>query len=566
MTKPARLGEGAQQPAYNIVRAVGDGECAFNAFILGLKEIALSGKLDNVADENYKHFLFAFNKITTKPATWQAFKEFLKTTASIELQKKLAYSLFRQFAILLIENKVGYTAKNHYASTLPLLKEALHTYAIMKLKHERMTFRNENDIFVMEFIKDKFENLIESKISRDEEHRYYTLTKKNPLSQEEQLEINHLIKSFDSIITELQNNDLTSWWELSGHSDFLIWMKQKAKWAGDLELAPLAEYFNVNLVVKRMNIMHEMHFNYGRLNASELGLTQDCINRMVSLNLIDNVEVENGVYRWLNIASANDLKSCLSDVPEMETILDHFNNAPQKAFTGTKIETTFTEILKTKLILKELIAQNAAGDFVFCISPALTINASVTLTETEQNILKTAINRHLDKVQDSVIPPLEMASIAILKDRGIIKAQGDKVIFVLPEEKTKERMKKVVDEETKNNIISSWERNHRNPETIVLQNLYGTHWDLLQNSAEQRIDANNDLYKELNSNAKLQIKFDELFAKQLQALFDKHPEEVEAELLKQAFNTAFKQYSLFKKLTPNAVGEPKYTNVRRYSI
>ncbi len=107
---------------------------------------------------------------------------------------------------------------------------------------------------------------------------------------------------------------------------------------------------------------------------------------------------------------------------------------------------------------------------------------------------------------------------------------------------------------------------HRNPETILLQNKDARHWDYLEavpSNTKQNADpvdeenvSSKELYEELKAHKDLQVSFDGIFAQQLQNLFDKHPEEPEKQLFKQAFNIALQEYGIFKAKQNASPGAP----------
>jgi|GEM_PF-6043344 len=573
---------------YKFVKAEGDGECAFNAFILGLKQVALSGKLDAHADETYKSFFQFSKEITlfskeialqskdpskeiTLPATWAEFKKFLINTPTIELQKKLAFPLFRPFAISLIENQAGYTGAAHQSNTLPVLTSVFRNYVLTQLKQaQNIQVVNEDDLFNIPHIEAKFDELSVKILTHVEfvkfAARYKALMKKQKNSKE-QIELDNLTEQLERIIESVQKDALAPWWKTSGHTDFLNVMKQQEKWAGDLELAPLAEFFGVNLNIKRREMTYVMHFDYGMLDAAELKLSENSINRMIKLDLIDKSSVKPGVYRWLNIPSEQELDHRLDAVPDSDNVINYLDSvAKAKEFIGTKIETPFFEAVSQQLVDNNIIAKDGSNNFVFIADEAAT-RLAINNLPAHKRIATDAVDRHIDKVRDSSVPQFGDACLARLKDHNIIKADlSGKGIFIVPESEVRLRLQEVVNKETREKIVASWKLAHRNPETILLQNKDARHWDYLEavpSNTKQNADpvdeenvSSKELYEELKAHKDLQVSFDGIFAQQLQNLFDKHPEEPEKQLFKQAFNIALQEYGIFKAKQNASPGAP----------
>ena len=197
------------------MRTLGDGNCAFNAFALGIQEVISKGKLD--PDKIPQLF---FDKATKLYADeWQTKDniiawlkgEFKNEASLIRLQKRLA-PILRQVSVEYL--KVHFATSNLDET----FKQAIRDY----LQHGD-TGENPDNVFrLLPFVKEKFKE-IDCKKSED-----------------------------------ITIDQFTKWWDQQGRDKYFNYMSESAKdasdisrWGSQIELDVLAQLFNITIDFKR---------------------------------------------------------------------------------------------------------------------------------------------------------------------------------------------------------------------------------------------------------------------------------------------------------------------------
>jgi hypothetical protein len=215
--------------------AEGDGNCAFNAFILGLSESAVLDHLPN-PDVRFQEFIqrvqaVAHPKllpgITDKSLTWKKLRDLLihhKSTNGVVLQTELA-PIMRKFAVDMLRKNLD----AYYETTSMPLQDELESY--------------------FQIMKDRVAGRVSSKYPINHlTPGMGDIFIRHPFVQEAFL---YLWDQYAKVENGLQKakEALLVKWKLRGVTMFLDGMEKNAVLAGDLELAPLANYFGVNLDV-----------------------------------------------------------------------------------------------------------------------------------------------------------------------------------------------------------------------------------------------------------------------------------------------------------------------------
>lgn len=180
------------------VKAMGDGNCAYNAFILGFCTPDVLASIDAGAVVEFT-ILAAPALGLKEEAKWDAVKAEILRLARVDattLQKKLAMAM-RQLSIDLINADENYYTRSR--------------------EHIMSAMINGDDVYSRHaFIKKKYNEL------KDEVA-------------------------------------FLAWWEQSGYQLFLTAMRNDGQWAGGQELSALANYFDVNFDVCRKDIKVSMN-------------------------------------------------------------------------------------------------------------------------------------------------------------------------------------------------------------------------------------------------------------------------------------------------------------------
>lgn len=464
---------------WDTITALGDGSCAFNAFILGIKQVADS--LHQNADEKYKTFLQAFAAQTNRAASWVAFKQYLLETNTKELQETLA-PVFRQFAIKQLTEKAGLQGKLHQEKLLLVVKTEFRNVVLAKLGRPvpQNHFTRDDICARLSHITAEFE-----KRSADVAKNIKQASEAKSLSSLEEMQ--------DQLIAEYQEHELKQWWNESGYTTAMQSLSQNG-WAGDLELAPLAEYFGVHLDVQRQQgdviNAHTIHFDHGQFNNNAERLDNASIQRLTDVDVIE--QISENQYRWKKVLEERELEQLLSAVEGGEVLQDFIGNCEADAVVNGLKNTPVRSIWKPEMI--ELLQHQG----IVCINQSnilcfnddeknIRVKLSIpehpseqtyqTFTPT-QRLVHDEIVRVKDKLQDRTLPDfLVPEQIAALRTRGVVKDNNGKAVFALGENSIQARISEIPNAE-RIKVIALWKNTRKICPVVTLINQSGNHWDL----------------------------------------------------------------------------------------
>jgi hypothetical protein len=267
------------------------------------------------------------------------------------------FDLFTQVAKFLLQlEPVGFDFEK-YISLLLLENERTelqqHEFAEMvKTLDPRLAARHVKYIPVFAIYFSTYQN----KFNID---RYKELQTKRNLNLHDTAELKQLEEQLDLLFAATQKI-LSRWWrrptETGGYQRFLNQMQRPGEWAGDLELAVLASYFNLNLDVylNRTAVRQRIHFDCGTISYSDFSceLTRAEIEQLVLRGIVDRTPYLNRVLisqkefekakekltlALLPIENDSSLQSRLDHVPAVEQVraFIHANAAALKGKTIT---------------------------------------------------------------------------------------------------------------------------------------------------------------------------------------------------------------------------------------
>ena len=229
------------------VSTLGDGNCAFNAFALGLADGVLSDQISCP-----KSF---FEKIRDllqpNESTLENFKAWLRTQNFVERQQKLQ-GILRNIAVEQLEQNYQEIYRETYLNQLcnaydnPDLDDTYkhHDHITIKMgelraDHDKERTEIENNCNEELSLK---EESIDEPIRKIKQDILKTETIKLKLNSE----LNRLQKKY--------HEELRNWFESSGKKEFFENIKKSAegpidqkRWGGEPELTVLARYFNINI-------------------------------------------------------------------------------------------------------------------------------------------------------------------------------------------------------------------------------------------------------------------------------------------------------------------------------
>ena len=341
--------------------AIGDGNCAFNSFILGFSTKKGLDQIERnlLAHDRDPDLAFAaFIQQTARAfkikADWQTVKAKLlaeRENNPNELQRKLA-PIMRKLAIDQAEKDV-----DHLERTINPIQSAFNNFLGTRLQ---LSWAKKDDIFKEHsFINQKFTELYRLYHPNNElvEKIHRLLTGK---SDEE-------IKQEKTEKADMMTVDLLAWWKDEGYGQFLQEMKKPRKWAGDLELSQLGAYFGVDIDVYRHgHFLHTIHSEHGAIPFSELTTDQQMQLQVRNVGELNQTRQELKLYR----RTPEQLSKQLGAIPQAEKIIALITAAEDE---GTPLSEIFfpaaDEALKAstnELIARNVIARDTkTGKFKF---------------------------------------------------------------------------------------------------------------------------------------------------------------------------------------------------------
>ncbi|OGT35586.1 MAG: hypothetical protein A3F11_00145 [Gammaproteobacteria bacterium RIFCSPHIGHO2_12_FULL_37_14] len=340
------------------------GNCAFKAFSYGVCDKEIFNKIEEQLKKQNKDPNQVFQNFIEKVATalniennWQHITQALfqlKQTNKDKLQVTLA-PIMRELAIKQIQNN----ARQHQARMLPLLQSTFRSYIYEKLglvipgEKDDICRRHAfiNTQFQQEF--DQLKNVLHFTLQEDEYNRLINTTHR---SEEENRKLNLFEENLDQQFLNAQQSVLI-WWNNKGYQQFLAEMEEPGAWAGDLELAYLGQYFNMNVDITRDGFTHQMHPTYGEIprQNEQYQLTQDDVRQLVVRQVVDHPMTEDEPLSLLSL-KAKDLASRLDAVPECEKvrefIMENSLNLEQQQVSAEWPESCIKELIQRDVINK----------------------------------------------------------------------------------------------------------------------------------------------------------------------------------------------------------------------
>lgn len=261
---------------YRVVHAIGDGNCAFNAFILGFCQKTTLDRVEQLFVNEHNPMSQFYRKAgaaigvqqdaLTDAQYLRAIKEKLLELREHDvarLQRALA-PYMRQLAC-----DLKYTEASK-ADFIPALRAAYSDVKAQKpsLGRPWSSFAGNahtDDIFSRHpVILAKFKELRE--VSPE-------------LSEQE------------------ERDALAAWWNAEGFNLFVAGMRKPGAWAGDAELVALAQHFHVNLQIRTSLFTRQFHYEYGGLESTKL--TNQLIDELVCRGVIEPPMNGHSVLRFI---------------------------------------------------------------------------------------------------------------------------------------------------------------------------------------------------------------------------------------------------------------------------
>ncbi|HLB42837.1 MAG TPA: hypothetical protein VJN02_08335 [Gammaproteobacteria bacterium] len=339
-----------------IERTLGDGNCAFNAFALGIVsknllsavETQLSQQKKDSPKVLFQGFIKAVaEEFSVQDATWDAIKQLLLTLRhndKEELQRKLA-PILRQLAI-----EQARQDAQHYNKTLEPLKSAFYNYIYKKMGYPVRGVQD--DVYIKhDFIEGEFNNLYQEFFGNNQkEHldEYQGLIKNENRTHED----NKKLKQFD----EQMNQQLLLWWKENGYNQFLTEMEQNGEWAGELELILLARYFHVHVNIYRDELLIMSTRDHGELPRQNeeyrYQLQTADIKQLVARQIINNPDTAEPECLSLLPLTPLALHARLDAVPEYQAVSKFIDDQ------GDRLKTLPVPCDWSQDCVKELIHRN----------------------------------------------------------------------------------------------------------------------------------------------------------------------------------------------------------------
>lgn len=300
--------------SYVRVSAKGDGNCAFNAFILGLCQPDTLNQIERVFKSEKQNIEIALQRFIKKaseilevtPENFVTLKNELLRLRQNEpekLQKKLAPILRNLACDLLLKDTTK--QENLGVSLLSAYDGFINPGARGVV---------EDDVFLVHpFIREKFQELKD-------------MTPRLPESEEDLA--------------------LTIWWRKAGYTKFIAEMRRNAENSGDIELAPLAQYFRLSLQVTRQDrFTYQMYRDYGSLPATVvLDLNEKTREDLYNRGIVDHPSNPEQKQLPLNL-DRETLDRRLGAVPDHKTVLAYIESQPEQMKETPVPRTWSTECL-----------------------------------------------------------------------------------------------------------------------------------------------------------------------------------------------------------------------------
>lgn len=484
---------------WQVIQAEGDGNCALNAYVLGLRKLALDGRLDKDAEARYKTFLDElvkldeFKALAGSQARWEAFKTYLKAAddeQSLKKLQRLLAPLFRSFSIEeLIKKRKGLQGEHHQEAMFVAVETEFRNHVLKNLGTPvpQKTYTQDDICARLNCVGAEFEKLFkaefESKFAR---HKALAEMKRDK-AQDEEFARSKI--ALEARIEQVQRDALLKDWNSKVYQESLAAMAKSGAWAGDLELAPLAEFFGVELDIQRhldasSVIVHHIHYDYGKLDTSELKQRASVVDHLRRLDVIDATPVAAHVYRWKEAYDEKTMDALLSAATGSDMVHQFIAAQPREPveLKGCKVRSQWQAHVVDLLKSRGVIEQKSDGNFFIVTREELEakiIPGLPTSPTNIQDLVKSEVLRVTDKIQDKAIEEslVGVEECKQLRQRGVLKLNdAGQHIFAIGEMDAVSRMNQV---DSKDDVFKLWKDSHIVLPTITLANESATHWDLL---------------------------------------------------------------------------------------
>lgn len=326
---------------------IGQGNCAFNAFTLALCDPSVLSQIERSLhaanehpDERFNQFIHSASESLRVAANWAAVRKELLRLREVDkhqLQNKIA-PILRQLSIdIAVYSPDAVFLKSQ---TVVQLVSAYSDYQRNKLGKQ---VTSTDDIFSRHsYITDKF-------------YEVYYGKEKDKLQRKKIIE---------------------NWWWNEGYDRFLNEMRSDGVWAGDIELARLAKYFNVVLeVIPDEGFLYNIHGDYGYFP-----FLDDDIGSMIPRNdrsdiiemLRSRMIIEHGHEHvhvsGINFSMANlwSIIRRLEKIPNCKQVMEFISQHPQ--LKGVMVPKQWPRACMDELIQRNVIGRHNNGkDYIFSI-------------------------------------------------------------------------------------------------------------------------------------------------------------------------------------------------------
>jgi len=318
---------------------LGDGNCAFNAFILGLANAQVFAAIEKEAerrkqnlDEIYKEFIHLAAAKLNVAATYAEVKAqmlWLRKNNKRLLQQLLA-PVMRQISIESAQKN-----PRHYNRTIEPFLSAFNHFVQVEVFKEPSNAPLDDIFSPHAFIVKQFRSFAEPL--------------KNVKPQER-----------DSALI-LAKDQLLNWWNASGYNQFLNEMQKNGISAGDALLAEAAAYFQVNVDVSRPDYdkAHRIHHETGSIpiKNDDYELTAKDINQLVSRGVI-NREGNNHEELLLLPLTKDEANNRLSAIKEYDVVSSYVEEQGDDVRLSDVPKEMKTETVN-ELIQRDVIARDS---------------------------------------------------------------------------------------------------------------------------------------------------------------------------------------------------------------
>lgn len=301
-------------------KALGDNNCAFNAFALALEHMLPQIVVDHPESAFASFIEEAAREFQLANPNWSTVQNAmhqLKAQDREKYQKKLAKVLRRLSCVEATKDV------EHPTRTLPSFLGAFTDTVYKKMGITTQGVKD--DIYANHpLIQEAFTKVGNAIIKKAAEDKKFDVNAYNQL----RAKIRNLNTAEAKKLSELEDElnrllnfavvPLTNWWKETGFRLFVNKMGEDQVWAGDLELFLLARYFHFNLDVKRIHFTqpHHIYFNSGTLPCNDL--SEGTIKQLVLRGIVDKPVENNPNVLSLFPQEYDDVESLLQGVGQNE--------------------------------------------------------------------------------------------------------------------------------------------------------------------------------------------------------------------------------------------------------